>query len=90
MNEMTHMEEEKESLRKEAVTVIELKDKEKKHNVVFVKNGIEIGKAHIIGFFQARKGSGLKNLHSSILFPFFHRKDNRKEISWKLHISTRS
>ncbi len=35
--------EEKENLRKEAVTVIELKDKEKKHNVVFVKNGIEIG-----------------------------------------------
>ncbi len=43
----------------------------------------EIGKAHIIGFFQARKGLGLKNLHSSTLFPFFHRKDNRKEISWK-------
>lgn len=47
MNEMTHMEEEKESLRKEAVTVIELKDKEKKHNVVFVKNGIVISKAWV-------------------------------------------
>lgn len=47
VNEMTHMEEEKESLRKEAVTVIELKDKEKKHNVVFVKNGIVISKAWV-------------------------------------------